>query len=195
MFATFDDGGRLFVAESSGKDLYAELQRQTRECRVSVLADEDGDGHFERARVFADKLVFPMGLAWRDGKLFVADPPDLIALTDTDGDGRADKREVLLTGFGHTDNGSLHGLIFGPDGWLYLTMGSPDGYRLRRGDGSMVEGKSGALLRCRPDGSDAQRLARGFENLVEIAFLPSGEIIGTVCATRWCISCPGVFIR
>jgi len=179
MFATFDERGRLFVAESSGKDLYAELQKLTRDCRVSVLEDSDGDGHFEQSRVFADNLVFPMGLAWRDGKLYVADPPNLVALTDTDGDGRADKREVLLTGFGHTDNGSLHGLMFGPDGWLYLTMGQPDGYRLKRADGSVVEGKSGALLRCRPDGSDVQRLARGFENLVEVVFLPGGEIIGT----------------
>ena len=39
---------------------------------------------------------------------------------------------MILTGFGHTDNGSLHGLIFGPDGRLYMTMGDPDGYRLRR---------------------------------------------------------------
>ena len=45
-----------------------------------------------------------------------------MALTDTDGDGRADKREVILSGFGHTDNGSLHGLTFGPDGLLYFTM-------------------------------------------------------------------------
>ena len=59
-----------------------------------------------------------MGLAWRDGKLFVADPPELITLEDTDNDGRADQRRVLLTGFGHRDNGSLHGLLFGPDGWL-----------------------------------------------------------------------------
>jgi hypothetical protein len=50
--------------------------------------------------------------------LFVADPPELITLEDTDNDGRADQRRVLLTGFGHRDNGSLHGLLFGPDGWL-----------------------------------------------------------------------------
>jgi putative membrane-bound dehydrogenase-like protein len=179
MFAAFDERGRLFIAESSGKDLYAELRKLTRECRVSMLEDADGDGQFEKSRVFVDKLVFPMGLAWRDGKLYVADPPDLVAWSDTDGDGRADKREMLLTGFGHQDNGSLHGLTFGPDGWLYLTMGQPDGYRLKRSDGTVLEGKSGALLRCRPDGSDAQVLARGFENLVEIVFMPGGEIIGT----------------
>src|SRR5688572_16019564 len=125
MFACFDDRGRLFVAESSGLDLYDELQKQTRKCRVSMLEDKDGDGRFETASVFADQLVFPMGLAWRDGVLYVADPPNLITLRDTDDDGRADERRKILSGFGHLDNGSLHGLVFGPDDLLYMTMGSP----------------------------------------------------------------------
>src|SRR5262245_18599906 len=67
MFAAFDDHGRLFVAESSGLDLYAEISAGTRNCRISCLEDRDGDGRFETAQVFADRLVFPMGLAWRDG--------------------------------------------------------------------------------------------------------------------------------
>jgi len=169
----------LYVAESSGKDLYAGLQKQSRECRVSVLEDRDGDGFFESVRVFADKLVFPMGLAWREGRLYVPDPPDLVTLEDTDGDGVADKRTVLLTGFGHQDNGSLHGLTFGPDGWLYFTMGDPDGYRLKLPNGGELRGDTGALLRCRPDGSSPEALCSGFENLVEVVFLPGGEIIGT----------------
>jgi putative membrane-bound dehydrogenase-like protein len=179
MFAAFDAQGALYVAESSGEDLYAALSNQTRLCRIRKLEDRTGDGFFETSAVFVDGLVFPMGLVWRDGKLFVADPPDLVAFEDTNGDGRADRREVILTGFGHKDNGSLHGLIFGPDGLLYMTMGSPDGYKLRQDDGTYLSGTSGALIRCRPDGSGVEVLARGFENLIEVVFTGSGEIIGT----------------
>jgi len=179
MFGNFDGAGRLFVAESSGLDLYLELQKQTRNCRISVLEDHDGDGKYESSKVFIDKLVFPMGLVWNDGKLYVADPPELVTYEDVDGDGRAEKRSVILSGFGHSDNGSLHGLIFGPDGWLYMTMGNPDGYDLTGSDGSHTKGTSGALLRCRADGSGIETVSRGFENLVEIDFMPNGEMIGT----------------
>ncbi len=179
MFACFDDQGRLYVAESSGKDLYVGLQQLTRDCRVSRLEDADGDGRFEQATVFQEGVTFPMGLAWHEGRLYLADPPNLVALTDNDGDGRADQREVILSGFGHTDNGSLHGLTFGPDGLLYFTMGAPDGWKLPRGDGTFLEGVAGALFRCRPDGSQLEVISRGFENLVEIEFMPGGEFIGT----------------
>jgi putative membrane-bound dehydrogenase-like protein len=179
MFAAFDERGRLFVAESSGLDLYAELVALTRKCQVRMLEDRDGDGKFEKSTVFADKLVFPMGLAWRDGKLYVADPPDLIAYEDTNDDGVGDKRTVILSSFGHRDNGSLHGLVFGPDGWLYMTMGAPDGYKLKRADGTVLSGTSGALIRCRHDGRDPEVVSRGFVNLVEVVFTPRGDCIGT----------------
>ncbi|HLF92220.1 MAG TPA: PVC-type heme-binding CxxCH protein, partial [Planctomycetota bacterium] len=174
MFACFDDRGRLYVTESSGGDLYLELQKLTRGCKVRRF-----DADFKASTVFAENLTPSMGLAWRDGKLYVADPPDLAVLEDTDGDGKADRRTVLLTGFGHQDNGSLHGLVFGPEGNLYFTMGDPDGFKLRGPDGSTAEGRTGGLLRCRPDGSRLEILCLGFENLVEVVFLPGGEILGT----------------
>lgn len=175
MFACFDAQGRLYVTESSGGDLYVELQKQIRKCRIRRLEDRDGDGVFETSTTFADGLVPSMGLAWREGKLYAADPPDLITLEDLDGDGVAEKRTVLVSGFGAKDNGSLHGLTFGPDGLLYMTTGQPDGYDIQG-----LKGVSGALLRCRPDGGKFEVLSRGFENLIEVVFLPNGDILGTV---------------
>src|SRR6185295_10845412 len=165
MFAAFDDRGRLYVTESSGGDLYVELQKQVRGCKVRRF--EDKDGVFETSTVFAEGLTPSMGIAWRAGKLYVADPPDVVAYEDLDGDGKADRRTVILSGFGHTDNGSLHGLTFGPDGLLYMTTGEPDGYALPGPDGKKLTGVSGALIRCRPDGSGVEIVARGFENLIE----------------------------
>jgi len=74
----------------------------------------------------------------RSLRIDVVEGHDLVVFEDTDNDGRADKRTTLLTGFGHSDNGSLHGLTFGPDGWLYFTMGNPDSYDLTGPDGSHV---------------------------------------------------------
>jgi putative heme-binding domain-containing protein len=179
MFAAFDDRGRLYVTESSGGDLYVELQKRVRQCKVRRFEDKDGDGVFETSTVFAEGLTPSMGLAWRGGKLYVADPPDLAVLEDLDDDGKADRRRVILTGFGHSDNGSLHGLVFGPDGLLYMTTGQPDGYALPGKNGAVLKGTSGALLRCKPDGSDAEVIARGFENLIEVVFLPGGDVIGS----------------
>ncbi len=179
MFAALDDRGRLFVAESSGLDLYAELQKQTRKCRIRFLEDKDNDGIYETQTIFKDQLVFPMGVAWRDGKLYVPDPPDLLVLEDTNNDGVADNQTKILSSFGHTDNGSLHGITFGPDGLLYMTTGNPDGYKFSLPNGQTIQGESGALIRCNPDGSNPEILVRGFENLVEIIFTPTGQIIGT----------------
>src|SRR5687767_8244766 len=61
MFACFDDAGHLYVAESSGNDLYDGLKKLTRDCRVSRLEDSDGDGSFEKATVFQERVTFPMG--------------------------------------------------------------------------------------------------------------------------------------
>jgi putative membrane-bound dehydrogenase-like protein len=180
MFATFDDRRRLFVAESSGGNLYWELDQQSRRCRIVVLEDTNGDGVFDHAQTFADSLAFPMGLVWHRGRLYVADPPHVLVLADTNGDGRADRREIILTGFGHESNGSLHGLTVGPDGWLYMTVGWPDSYRIQRSDGSWLQGVSGGILRSRLDGSDPEVVALGFENPIELVWTETGELLTTL---------------
>src|SRR5262245_43006867 len=62
MLAALDDRGRLFVAESSGKNVSGKKMAEVPECRISVLEDTDGDGVYDRSKVFADKLSLPMGV-------------------------------------------------------------------------------------------------------------------------------------
>ncbi len=87
--------------------------------RVSVLEDRDGNGTFETATVFLDKIAQPMGVTvWRKGVLISA-APDLIYAEDTNGDGRADVVQKLFTGFSvENPQARLNSLAVGLDGWF-----------------------------------------------------------------------------
>jgi putative membrane-bound dehydrogenase-like protein len=95
----FDENGGLYVAEIIP---YAEgnsSQQGSPNGRISLLHDKDGDGNYDTSRVFVDKLIWPSGIACYDGGLYIAATPDILYCKDTDGDGQADLREVVLTGF------------------------------------------------------------------------------------------------
>ncbi len=180
MCAAFDERGRLFVAESSGMNVNGEAMAKNPECRIRLLEDTDGDGVFDRASVFADKLSLPMGVQWYRGSLYVASAPDFVRLDDTDGDGVADRREVILTGWNVKNTASLHGPFLGPDGWMYLTHGR-HGYKIQTKDGETLEGLAARIWRCKPDGTHLERVCGGgFDNPVELIFTPAGETIGTM---------------
>src|SRR6266536_6527783 len=118
----WDADGRLFVAEM------ADYPTGPTGGRVRLLEDRDGDGRFERVTVFADQLPFPTSvLPWRGGVL-VAAAPDIWFLKDNDGDGDADERHVLFTGFGQGNQQlRVNGLTWGLDNWVYGANGRSDG--------------------------------------------------------------------
>ena len=118
----FDPSGRLWVASSV---TYPQIKPSgVPEDRVIVLEDRDGDGVAEHSTLFAEDLLIPNGVMPGDGGAYVAQAGELLHLRDVDGDGRADERTVLLSGFGTQDTQhTLHGLTWGPDGWLYLLQG------------------------------------------------------------------------
>ena len=122
----WDADGKMFVAEMIG---YPETEGQG---RIRRLEDRDGDGHYELSTVFADRLNFPTSvLPHRDGILVTA-APDILFLSDTDGDGVADLRRVEWTGFG-TGSQQLraNALHRGLDNWIYGANGRCGGI-LRR---------------------------------------------------------------
>lgn len=96
--------------------------------RIKNLRDEDRDGAFDSASVFLDRLSFPSGvLPWRGG-VFVSAAPEIFFAKDTDGDGRADTREVMFSGFAEANpQHRVNGFAFGLDGWIYVAGGTDNG--------------------------------------------------------------------
>ena len=123
----WDASGRLWVVEMADYPLGLDGRGQAGG-RIRVLSDADGDGRYDKAVVFAEGLNFPTGLlTWRDGVIVTA-APEVLWLRDTDGDGVADVREVLLTGL-MEGNQQLraNGLRWGLDNWVYCAAGGHHG--------------------------------------------------------------------
>ncbi len=91
----FDENGRAWVIEMRG---YPE-KRANRLGRVKLLEDTDGNGRFDRHTTFVDGLSWPSAIHPWNGGVFVGAVPDLWYFKDTDGDGVADVRKKLFTGF------------------------------------------------------------------------------------------------
>lgn len=111
-----DEDGRLFVVEMPGYPL--DLGRSG---KIKQLLDTDNDGYPDKSIVFADSLLLPTGIMrWKKG-FIVTDTPDVLYLEDSDGDGKADIREVLLTGFALSNpQHNLNNPSYGLDNWIYL---------------------------------------------------------------------------
>jgi putative membrane-bound dehydrogenase-like protein len=179
--ADFDERGRLFVADSSGSSEKGEKQLQERSHRILLLEDTDGDGRFDKSTVFADRMMFPEGAMWFDGSLYVAAPPSIWKLTDTDGDGVADKREEWFQGKTLTGCANdLHGPYLGPDGWIYWAKGAFAKQTYPREKGPPLVTKAAHFFRSRPDGSGIEPvMTGGMDNPVELVFTAGGERIFT----------------
>ena len=94
--------------------------------RIVIFEDEDGDGRFDKRRVFYDKLNYVTGIEVGFGGVWVMSPPYFYYIPDENRDDIPDSApQVLLDGFGtHANAHNLaNGLAWGPDGWLYGTHG------------------------------------------------------------------------
>jgi quinoprotein glucose dehydrogenase len=148
--------------------------------RIRVLSDTDNDGKADVDKVFANRFNdLEMGsgagvLSYR-GNVYYTCIPDLFMMTDTDGDLVSDERKSLSTGYGVRfafRGHDSHGLIVGPDGMLYFSIGDR-GYDLAP---NIRDPASGAVFRCELDGSNLEVVATGLRNPQELAFDQYGDL-------------------
>jgi putative heme-binding domain-containing protein len=122
----WDAAGRLWVACTP---IYPQIEPGAHpDDKVVVLEDTDRDGKADKSTTLADDLLIPSGIAvdpqaGPGAAAYVAASTELLHLADTDGDGRADQRRIVLSGFGTEDtHHNLHTLRWGPDGRLYMNQ-------------------------------------------------------------------------
>lgn len=160
------------------------ITNYTRESeRLRFLVDTDGDGRVDKSTIFSEGYNriedgIAAGVLARSGSVYLANIPDLLLLKDTNQDGVADLKHVLQTGYGVRVGflgHDLHGLIFGPDGKLYFSIGDR-GASVKQGRRVIDNPETGAIYRCNPDGSDLEIVHMGLRNPQELAFDQYGNL-------------------
>lgn len=186
-----------------GPEGEAQLARETEVIRV--LEDADGDGRADRSDVFADGFHSPLagigsGVLARRGQVWFTEipslwrfsagapiPPGRVGREGEDpalasrpvAQAEGYRADELLRGFGvrfsYTGH-DLHGLVFGPDGRLYFSVGDR-GARVVTREGNPIDlADEGAVFRCEPDGTDLEVVHRGLRNPQELAFNELGDL-------------------
>lgn len=174
---TFDEKGRIWVTESFE---YPRSEPGPGRDRIKVLEDTNQDGVMDKVTIFAEGLNIPSGIAVGYGGVWVANAPDLLFMQDTDGDLKADKTEVIVTGFGRTDTHELpNSLTWGPDGYLYGLNGVFNYSHVKyRGKDYVF---TCAMFRVDPRTRDFELFCEGTSNPWGIAFDPNGQAFVSAC--------------
>jgi putative membrane-bound dehydrogenase-like protein len=121
----FDEAGVLFVAENTGYPDPMDGKKPDALGKISRLVDSDGDGIYDQRNIFVEGLTYPNGIMHWKGGVFVTCAPHIYYFKDTNGDGKADIKEIVLTGFNATRTAQIRTShpTLGLDGWIYVTSG------------------------------------------------------------------------
>jgi mono/diheme cytochrome c family protein/glucose/arabinose dehydrogenase len=121
----FDPDGRLwaiemlgFMPDTSGADSREPLGR------IAVLEDVNDDGVMDRRTTFLDKLILPRAIKVLDRGVLIGEPPNLWLARDTDGDLKADTKELVRNDYGRLEGNPEHNansLHWGIDNVIYTS--------------------------------------------------------------------------
>lgn len=187
---SFDQRGRLWTQTALEYPLDANENPAAAEAvyaakskdKVLVYSREELNalpaGGLQKPTVFADGLAIPLGvLPWGNGdSAYILHGHDIVLFKDTDGDGKADKSEVLLTGFGVQDSHLFpHQFTRAPGGWIWMAQGAFNSGTVLDKGGKMTEFPSTRMARFRPDGTGFEITSQGPCNIWGLAMTGEGE--------------------
>jgi glucose/arabinose dehydrogenase len=159
-FMALDEDGVLFVTDPSGD-------------RVLKLPDDDEDGVADDVITVVSGLTNPHGIAFHDGAMYLGEETRVSRVVDANSDGVYERPVPIIDGL-PTDGHWSRTVVFGPDGQLYLAVGSSCNVCNEDQD------IRAAISRYAPDGSAGEIVASGLRNAVGLAFNPeTGELWAT----------------
>jgi len=133
-------------------------------------------GYASKPRIFAEGLAIPLGVLPYKNGCYVQHGHDIAFLEDTDGDGKADKRTVTLTGFGVQDSHLFpHQFLRAPGGWIWMAQGLFNRSAVKTKDGKAVEFDMCRMAKFRPDGSQFEATSVGPNNIWGLVMNGEGE--------------------
>ena len=172
----WDHRGRLWVAETVDYPNELTSNREGRD-RIKILEDTNGDGRCDKVTVFADGLNVPTSIVFANGGVIVAHAPDFLFFKDTNGDDKADVKEVLNTGWGVADtHAGPSNLRYGLDNRVWGTVGY-SGYAEKRGDSDIRFGSG--IFNMNADGSEVTFLHQFNNNTWGLGFNSAGDAFGS----------------
>lgn len=150
--------------------------------RILILEDKDGDGKSDVTKVFyqGPELNAPLGIWVMGNKAIVSQSPYVWLFTDTNGDDKADRKELIFKGIGGVQNDAgVHAFVFGPDGKFYFNYGNAGRQLVDGQDRPLLDKyerpidfrqyKQGVVFRCEQDFTKVEIMAENFRNGWEVA--------------------------
>ncbi len=178
-----DHKGRVWVCEAYNyRPAITGNEPKSNGDRIVILEDTNGDGVQDKHTIFYEgpELNAPLGIWVMGNKAIVSQSPYVWLFTDTDGDDKADLKEIIFQGIsGEQHDHGMHAFVFGPDGKFYFNFGN-EGERLLDRNGNQVKDiygtpispehfKQGLVFRCNQDFEEIEMLGQNFRNNYEVA--------------------------
>jgi putative membrane-bound dehydrogenase-like protein len=173
---SFDERGRLWMIETTDYPNEV-LDGQPGDDKIKILEDSNGDGRADKFTVFAEGLNIATSLAFANGGVIVTQAPHILFLKDTNGDDKADVREILSTGWGNRDtHAQPSNLQYAPDNYIWGVVGYSgfkgeiNGKQLQFGQG---------MYRFKPDGSNFEYVTSSTNNTWGLGFSETFDVFGS----------------